>query len=309
MSSDALELSAANRYPGVSSVDALPNPEWKAHWERIICDEALKSRLLNFAIFCLTARQRISQVGIPSHGFTLLTGPPGTGKTTLSYGLANRAAEELVARDLAERVLFVVIDPHALPSEMLGASQRATAQLFERAIPDIASEGNPVVVLFDEIEAVAVNRRNTSAGANPIDVHRASQAVLTGIDALARRCRNVLLIGTTNHTEAVDDALVSRADLLEFMGKPPVDAAFEMLADALRDLELALPIDDSVLRELAEECVHRGADARQIRKLVLRAIIAGELDVAMSPSKLTSEQLRGALSSGMFPPSAAGSVA
>lgn len=305
MSSDALELSAANRYPGVSSVDALPNPEWKAHWDRIICDERLKSRLLNFAVFCLTSRQQISQVGIPSHGFALLTGPPGTGKTTLAYGLANKAAEELVARDLADRVLFVVVDPHALPSEMLGASQRATAQLFERAIPDIAAEGSPVVVLFDEIEAVAVNRRQASAGANPIDVHRASQAVLTGIDTLARRCRNVLVIGTTNHTEAVDDALVSRADLLEYMGKPPVDAAFEMLDDALRDLALASPVDQSVLRELAEECVRRGADARQIRKLVLRALIAGDLDVALSPSKLTSAQLRAALSSGMFPPPSA----
>jgi SpoVK/Ycf46/Vps4 family AAA+-type ATPase len=236
----------------------------------------------------------------------LLTGPPGTGKTTLSYGLANRAAEEMVARDLAERVLFVVVDPHALPSEMLGASQRATAQLFERAIPDIAAEGNPVVVLFDEIEAVAVNRRQASAGANPIDVHRASQAVLTGVDTLARRCRNVLLLGTTNHTEAVDDALVSRADVIEFMGKPPADAAFDMLVDSLRDLALAAPVDESVLRELAEECVRRGADARQIRKLVLRALIAGDVDVALSPSKLTGEQLRTAVSSGMFPPASAG---
>jgi SpoVK/Ycf46/Vps4 family AAA+-type ATPase len=285
----------------VASVDALPNPEWKAHWERIICDEGLKSRLLNFAVFCLTSRQQISQVGIPSHGFALLTGPPGTGQTTLAYGLANRAAEELVARDLAERVLFVVIDPHALPSEMLGASQRATSQLFERAIPDIADEGSPVVVLFDEIEAVAVNRRQASAGTNPIDVHRASQAVLTGIDTLARRCRSVLIIGTTNHTEAVDDALVSRADLVEHMGKPPVDAAYEMLADALRDLALAAPIEEPVLREIAAECVERGADARQIRKLVLRALIAGDIDVALSPSRLASEQLRSALSNSVFP--------
>ena len=295
MSGDALELSAANRYPGVSSVTSLPNAEWRPQWDRIVVADGVKSRLFNFALFCLSARQKISTVGLPSHGLAVLTGPPGTGKTTLAHGLANRAAEELQAREIADRVIFVVIDPHSLPSEMLGASQRATAQLFERAIPDLADEGSPVVVLLDEIEALAVNRRQASAGANPIDVHRATQAVLTGLDAVARECHNVLLLGTTNYPEMVDDALLSRADVVEHLGHPSVDAAYEMLVDALGELSLADPIDSAVLREIAVECVRRQTDARQVRKLVLRALIRGDAELALSPSALTPQHLRRAL--------------
>jgi len=295
VSGDALELSAANRYPGVSSVTSLPNPEWRPQWDRIVVPDGVKSRLLNFALFCLSARQKISTVGLPSHGLAVLTGPPGTGKTTLAYGLANRAAEELVAREISDRVIFVVIDPHALPSEMLGGSQRAAAQLFERAIPDLAEEGSPVVVLLDEVEALAVNRRQASAGANPIDVHRATQAVLTGVDSLARESRNVLLLGTTNYTEMIDDALLSRADVVEHMGRPSADAAYEMLVDSLAELSLAEPIESAVLREIAEECVRRQTDARQVRKLVLRALIRGDAELALSPSALTAQHLRLAL--------------
>ena len=73
----------------------------------------------------------------------------------------------------------------------------------------------PCVVLLDEVETLAADRQRLSLEANPIDVHRATDAALAGIDLLARRARNVLLLATTNFRAAVDRALLSRADWIE----------------------------------------------------------------------------------------------
>ena len=51
-------------------------------------------------------------------------------------------------------------------------------------------------------------------------MHRATDAVLTGIDRLARGHKNILLIATTNFPKAIDMALVSRADHVEEIGLP-----------------------------------------------------------------------------------------
>ncbi|MCW2876030.1 MAG: ATPase central domain protein [Sphaerisporangium sp.] len=295
-SHDALEASSANRHTGVSKISVLPKPEWSQFWDRTIYSAGVKSRLLNFMLFSLVMRERTSMVGLPTHGLALLAGPPGTGKTTLCYGLANRAAEVMREKGLAERVIFVTVDPHAFPSEMLGGSQRASAQLFERAIPDIALEGSPVVVLLDEVEALAVNRRQASTGANPIDVHRTTQAVLTGLDSLARECRNTVLVATTNHIQAVDGALISRADVVEHIGLPTAEVIREILIDTLTELELTEPVTDDALSELADLCFKQELDARQTRKLVLRALISGDSELALTPTLLSAEHLRLALS-------------
>jgi hypothetical protein len=78
----------------------------------------------------------------------VIAGPPGTGKTTLAGGLADQAA-----RVLGETLLFVDIDPHAFPSQLLGESQRGVARLFERTVPDIARRGRPTVVLLATMTA------------------------------------------------------------------------------------------------------------------------------------------------------------
>lgn len=261
-----------------------------------MCPPGLKDRLLAYGLFCFAGRAALSSVGLPAHGLVLLSGPPGTGKTTLAYGLANRIAEELIARGIADDIQFVVVDPHALPSEMLGGSQRATAALFERGIPDIAVAGNPVVVLLDEVEALAVNRRRASGSTNPVDVHRATDAVLTGMDRVAEDCPNVMFIATTNDVNAVDDAFLSRADLVEQLGLPSADVIVQILRDSLGELQLHQPVDDGELIVMAKQCAGQDMDARQVRKLVLRAILNGGTDLAVDPRALHAEHIRTALS-------------
>jgi AAA+ superfamily predicted ATPase len=273
---------------GIVGLHDLPDEDWADRWDRIVLPPDLKARLRNYMLFSLRHRVRLRDVALPMHGLVVLAGPPGTGKTTLAGGLANAAAQ-----DLGSPLLFVDINPHAFPSQLLGESQRSVARLFERTLPDLARRGLPTVVLLDEVEAMAVSRTGASLETNPVDVHRATDAVLSGVDHVARTCPNVTFVATTNHIAGVDAAFLSRADLVEHVGYPGVGAVRAILLDTLRELTDA-PFDDAELDALASACAASALDARQVRKLVLRAICERH-DLAADPSGITLADLGGTL--------------
>ena len=276
---------------GLVSIDDLPAPAWQDRWDRIFVPAKLKDELLNYLLFSLRHRRRVGGVGLPIHGLVVLAGPPGTGKTTLAGGLADRAA-----RELGEMIMFVEVNPHAFPSQMLGESQRGVARLFARTLPDLAQRGRPMVVLLDEVEAFAVSRIGASLETNPVDVHRATDAVLAGVDQVARDCPNVTFIATTNHAVGVDVAFLSRADLVAEIALPGPDAIRLILRDTLREVVPLDGLDDAALGTLAAACALRAMDARQVRKLVLRAI-ASRRDLALAPDRLQLDDIAAVLRS------------
>lgn len=274
---------------GIVAMHELPDPAWESRWTRIIVPEDVKERILNFTLFSLKHRGRIDAVRLPVHGLIVLAGPPGTGKTTLAGGLADQAA-----RALSDTVLFVEVDPHAFPSQMLGESQRSVARLFDRTLPDLAQRGRPTIVLLDEVESLAVSRSGASLETNPVDVHRATDAVLAGVDQVARACPNLTFVATTNHSVGVDAAFLSRADLVEDIGLPGAAAVEQILRDTLEQVVGAKGLDGAALGPLAKECVEARLDARRVRKLVLRAL-ASSREVALSPDRLRLEDVVDAL--------------
>ena len=276
-------MSAVQVPPGIEGIVAiteLPDDGWSDRWDRIFVAPALKERLLGYVLFVLRQRGNVSGVGLPIHGLVVLAGPPGTGKTTLAGGLADQAA-----RQLSGGLLYVEIDPHSFPSQMLGESQRGVARLFERTLPDLARRGRPTIVLLDEVESLAVSRAGASLETNPVDVHRATDAVLAGVDLVARTCPNVVFVATTNHAAGVDVAFLSRADLVEQVGLPGPEALARILRDTMVELVPAERIDDVALRALATDCADLGVDARQARKLVLRAACSTR-ELALAPETL-----------------------
>lgn len=273
---------------GVVDRRRLPDRELRALWDAIILDGDTKERLLSQAVLNFTLRPRVDRARVPLHGVILLVGAPGTGKTSLARGLATMTAESLSDNNFH----YLEVDPHALMSAALGRSQKAVTELLGTTIADYAAIG-PLIVLLDEVETLAAARSKLSLEANPVDVHRATDAVLVQLDRLAADHPRLLFLATSNFPEAVDDAFWSRADLVVSLETPGPGACRKILIDAIQALAAAYPrlahlTDDVGLERAVSACA--GLDGRAIRKLVVSAC-ALDKHTALHPDAITVDHL------------------
>ena len=169
---------------GIVGIVELPDQAWRDRWERIFVPDELKNRVLNYMVFSLRHRRR-------------LRGRPRANPRPASYwpgrqGRARRrspaGSRTAAARDLGDSpMLFVDINPHAFPSQLLGESQRSVARLFERTLPDLARRG-PADGRAARRGGIARRQPNRSlARDEPGRRPPGDRAVLAGIDQVARR--------------------------------------------------------------------------------------------------------------------------
>src|SRR4051794_17084919 len=215
----------------------MPNPAYAAHWDAIIGAPERKGRLLHHALLAWGVRGRIPFETSAVHGLAVLLGPPGTGKTTMARGLACAASQVVAGR----QVRFLEVHPHGLMSSEHGQTQQMVSELLLEHLPELAADGLPTVVLLDEVESMAVARSAASLSANPVDVHRATDAVLMSLDRNAHQHPHLLTVATSNFTEALDQAFVSRADAAIEVPLPSAAALREILARTLADFSTAYP--------------------------------------------------------------------
>lgn len=279
---------AINLPKGVQRILTLPHAELGDLWRSIIVAESVKEQLLSQAVLNFTVRANVKRSVLPLHGLILIVGPPGTGKTSLAKGLAHQTAEAFSGRPFR----LLEVEPHALTSSAMGKTQQAVSNLFAQSIAEAALQG-PTIVLLDEVETLAADRSKMSLDANPIDIHRATDAVLVQLDHLAETHPNLLFVATSNFPAAVDSAFTSRCDLVMEIPLPDAAACETILRDCLTGLGRTYPpiinlVNSPQLKHCASASV--GLDGRALRKMVANAL-ASSKQTALNPGSLTLERL------------------
>lgn len=128
----------------------------------------------------------------------LFEGLPGSGKTE---------AAKHVAR-LLDRVLFSV-DFENLVSSKLGQTNQNIASVFNEI--NMIPHSNKVVVLFDEIDAIALDRVSSN---DVREMGRVTSTILRELDRLTDLNKEIVIIATTNLYSYFDQALSRRFDAI-----------------------------------------------------------------------------------------------
>ena len=185
----------------------------------------------------------------------LLYGPPGTGKTLLARAIAGESG-----------VNFVEVAGPELLDRYVGESEKAVRDLFDRA-----RQAAPVIIFFDEIDAIATARDGVGGGDSGVGERVVSQ-LLTELDR-ASDDPNLAVVAATNRRDALDPALLRPGRLETHIEVPAPDYETRRAVFAVHTHET--PIADDVDRdELADATAgYSGAEIAAVcREAAMRAI-------------------------------------
>ncbi|KAF0387780.1 Thyroid receptor-interacting protein 13 [Gigaspora margarita] len=203
-------------------------------WNNLIFDENIKTRLLDYVYTTiLFADRNVNSNIISWNRIILLHGPPGTGKTTLCRAFAQKLSIRLAER-YSHGKLFE-INSHSLFSKWFSESGKLVQKLFQQIYDLIDDDDAFVCILIDEVESLAATRKTALSGAEPLDAVRVVNALLTQIDKLKQE-KNVLILTTSNITEAIDIAFIDRADIKQYIGLPSQQAIYGILSSCIKEL-------------------------------------------------------------------------
>jgi hypothetical protein len=150
-------------------------------WKDIIPHEQARAEL-DFIAASIRNREMLKAEGLSIKRGLLLSGPPGDGKST---------AIECFVNDIAGETTVIIVE----------------AVEHMRAIYHLAQMLAPAVVILEDLDLMTKARQNPYASVSKDDVTGELLQVLSGGSAYA----DIVTIATTNHPEAIDEALAKRA--------------------------------------------------------------------------------------------------
>ncbi len=213
-------------------------------------------------------RERFARYRLSAPKGVLLSGPPGCGKTMVA---------KAIAASLAARVgrpgLFLSVKGPELLDKFVGETERRIREVFSRARAR-GSEGAPVVVFFDELDALF---RTRGSGVSSDVENTVVPALLTELDGV-EPLSNVLVIGASNREDMIDPALLrpGRLDVKVRLDRPHESAATDILSRYLtEDLPLAPGVTAADLVAAGVGALFEAADIDDVVSGALLADLAG----------------------------------
>jgi len=146
----------------------------------------------------------------------IIYGPTGTGKTLLSMAIANYL-----------ELPYIFVDTPSLEKSYLGDTQQEIKSRFIEAI-----NNEPVVLCFDEVTRIVASRRYGESGAER-EMAAATEEFLSMLNN-QKKDHYVLVIGTSNLPEYMDDAAVRRFESQLYVGYPSLKEKKEIALSLLR---------------------------------------------------------------------------
>jgi SpoVK/Ycf46/Vps4 family AAA+-type ATPase len=195
-------------------------------WNDIIPHEQARAEL-DFIAASIRDREMLKAEGLSIRRGLLLSGPPGDGKST---------ALECFVNDIAGEATVIIVE----------------AVEHIRAVYHLAQMLAPAVVVLEDLDLMTKSRQNPYAAVSKDDVTGELLQVLSGGSAYA----DIVTIATTNHPEAIDDALAKRAGRFDAhirMGYPD-DAVKQRILDLYLD---RFGVNDDFTRRRLQQTLNR----------------------------------------------------
>ncbi|NXA89752.1 SPAT5 protein, partial [Melanocharis versteri] len=204
----------------------------KVSWSDIGGLEDVKLKLKQAVEWPLKHPESFIRMGIQPPKGVLLYGPPGCSKTMIAKALAHESG-----------LNFLAVKGPELMNKYVGESERAVREIFRKA-----RAVSPSILFFDEIDALAVERGNSSGAGNVAD--RVLAQLLTEMDGI-EQLKDVTILAATNRPDMIDKALLRPGRIDRIIYVPLPDAATRREIFKLHFQ--SMPVSDEVcLAELVE---------------------------------------------------------
>jgi len=174
-------------------------------WDDVGGLDQLKEDLREAVEWPIKHKEAFDYVDVETPKGILLHGPPGTGKTLIAKAVAKMTESN-----------FISIKGPELLSKWVGESEKGVREIFRKA-----RQAAPCIIFLDEVDAL-VPRRGSGDSGSHVTENVVSQ-ILTEIDGL-EELHNVLIIGTTNRLDIVDEALLRPGRFDRIIEVPNPDA-------------------------------------------------------------------------------------